>query len=331
MTEIGDGIHRIEAEVGGRPLYLFLFLGERKLLLDAGCSTTVEASILPYLARLGLGPQDLDLLLVTHPDLDHQGGVHALAAANPSLTVACGTLDRALVSDPDAVLERRYGAYRAAHRIGYDDETTAWMREMCGEAQQVDRVFAGGERIELAPGWDLSVFHVPGHSAGHLAVQDSRTGAFFSGDCVQGSVYLGLDGTPKLCPTYTDVDPYLETIERVRTLAPNELHGCHWPAARGLEVDAFLDESRAYVEHLDELVRTCLVEAESGLALRELIARVNERLERPWPPGVAAELVYSLNGHVERLVEEGAARAERAGDGGPIVYRSEESPIGSAA
>ena len=60
---------------------------------------------------------------------------------------------------------------------------------------------------------------------------DERSGALFSGDCVQGSVYLGLDGTPKLCPTYTDVDPYLQTIDRVEALAPSELHGCHWPVA----------------------------------------------------------------------------------------------------
>lgn len=330
MTEIGADIHRIEAEVGGRPLYLFLFLGEQKLLLDAGCSTDVEASILPYLATLGLGPRDLDLLLITHPDLDHQGGVHALAAANPDLTVACGALDRDLVSDPELILERRYLAYVAAHGIGYDQETSDWMREMCGEAHQVDRVFAGGETIELAPGWDLSVLHVPGHSAGHLAVQDSRTGALFSGDCVQGSVYLGLDGTPRLCPTYTDVDPYLETIERVRALAPSELHGCHWPTARGAEVDAFLDESRAYVDRLDELARTCLLEADSGLTLRELIACVNGRLPRPWEPGVAAELVYSLNGHVERLVELGEAEAERDG-GSPVVYHAAGSLAGSAA
>src|SRR5262249_17321504 len=115
MTEISDSVHRIEAEVGGRPLYLFLFLGERKLLLDAGCSTTVEASILPYLDRLGLGPRDLDLLLVTHPDLDHQGGAHALAAANPGLTVACRVLDRDLGSDPEAVLEHAAGPDPRAH------------------------------------------------------------------------------------------------------------------------------------------------------------------------------------------------------------------------
>jgi glyoxylase-like metal-dependent hydrolase (beta-lactamase superfamily II) len=318
--ELLDGIHRIDAEVGGRPLYLFLFLGERNLLLDAGCAPTVAESVLPYLATLGLGPRDIDLLVITHCDVDHQGGAHALATANPDLTIACGALDRELVSDPEAIMARRYGGFGPEHGIDYDGEASAWLREMCGSPQPVDSVFTGGETIELGAGTELRVLHVPGHSPGHIALQDARTGALFSGDCVQGSVYLGLDGTPKLCPTYTDVGPYLRTIELIEALAPNELHGCHWPAARGDEVRAFLDESRAYVEDIDALVRACLDAAPSGLTLRELIERVNERLERPWDPDTAQELVYSLHGHAERL----ATRAGRNADG-HVVYRTRES------
>ncbi len=317
--EILDGIHRIDAEVGGRPLYLFLFLGERNLLLDAGCSTTVAESVLPYLDSLGLDARDLDLLVITHSDLDHQGGVHALASANPDLTVACGALDRDLVSDPDTIMAQRYGAFRVDHGIGYDDETTAWMREMCGSPRPVDSVFAGGESIDLGGNVELRVLHVPGHSPGHLALHDIRTGALFSGDCVQGSVYLGLDGTRKLCPTYTDVDPSLHTIDVIDALAPSELHGCHWPSARGDEVTAFLDESRAYIEHVAALVRTCFAESPDGLTLRELIERVNERLDEPWEPGLAQELVYSVHGHVERQAEHAARNAD-----GHIVYRAKE-------
>ena len=147
--ELLDGIHRIDAEVGGRPLYLFLFLGERNLLLDAGCAPTVAESVLPYLATLGLGAHDVDLLVITHCDVDHQGGAHALASANPDLTVACGALDRELVSDPDVIMARRYHGFRDQHGIDYDDETSAWLREMCGERQPVDSVFAGGETIDL--------------------------------------------------------------------------------------------------------------------------------------------------------------------------------------
>src|SRR5689334_1299778 len=193
MTEVGADIHRIEAEVAGRPLYLFLFLGERRLLLDAGCSTTVAEFVAPYLHGLGLAIEDLDLLVITHSDLDHQGGVDALARENPRLLVACGVLDRELVADPEALVARRYSAYRQ-HGIEYDEEALAWIREMSGAARAVDVGLAGGETIRIGPGFELSVLHVPGHSPGHLALHDGRSRALFSGDCVQGSVYLGLDG-----------------------------------------------------------------------------------------------------------------------------------------
>jgi glyoxylase-like metal-dependent hydrolase (beta-lactamase superfamily II) len=299
MTELVEGVERIELEVGGRPLYLFLFRGERTLLLDAGCAGNAP-------------PLDgLDFLLVTHPDLDHQGGVHALRERNPSLVLCCGLADVPLVSDPDVLVERRYGAFRADHGIAYDDETVAWMRRESGEAERVDVGVVGGETIRLSRDWRLRVLHVPGHSPGHLALFDERSRALFTADCVQGSVYLGLDGTPKLCPTYTAVDPYLATISQIEELAPQELHGCHWPAQRGDDVQAFLDETRAYVEQIDALVRDALAEPRT---LRELIVRVNERLERPWPDGLAQELVYSVHGHAERL-----ATKERRD--GVVVYR----------
>jgi glyoxylase-like metal-dependent hydrolase (beta-lactamase superfamily II) len=312
MSEVVEGVHRIDAEVGGRPLYLFLFLGERRLLLDAGCASSVDEFVLPYLDGLGLSAADLDLLVITHCDLDHQGGTHALRRLNPSLLVGCGALDIPLVSDPDALVERRYGAFRADHEIGYDEETRAWMRRESGEPEPVDMGLVGGEQLRLGPGWDLRVHHVPGHSPGHLAVLDERSGALFSGDCLQGSVYLGLDGTRKLCPTYTDVDPYLATAALVESLAPSEVHGCHWPAQ---DAAAFAGESREYVERVDALVRASLVEPTT---LRELLARVNERLDEPWPPALEQELVYSVNGHVERLVARGLVNAE----GRPVVYRS---------
>lgn len=316
--EVVPGVHRIDAEVGGRPLYLFLFLGELRLLLDAGCSSSVEEFIAPYLAGLGLGIGNLDILVVSHCDLDHQGGAHALKRENPSLLVTCGALDVPLVSDPELLIARRYEAFRADHGIGYDAETLAWFREMCGPAQPVDIGWAGDEILRLCPDWELRFLRVPGHSPGHLAISDRRSGALFSGDCLQGSVYLGLDGTPRLCPTYTHVDPYLETAAAIDSLAPSELHGCHWPAKRGDEVAAFLAETRDYVERIDALVVAGL--SHRPTTLRAVIARVNEQLDDPWRNGLEQELVYSVHGHLERLVERGLASVDR-NENGYLVYR----------
>jgi glyoxylase-like metal-dependent hydrolase (beta-lactamase superfamily II) len=318
-VELVPGVHRIDAEVGGRPLYLFLFLGERRLLLDAGCASTVEEFIVPALAELGLGLADLDVLVVTHSDLDHQGGAGALKQANPSMWVGCGVLDIPLVSDPEALVTRRYQAYVDAHRIGPDERALAWMRAESGSAVRVDLGLCGGELLSLGPGWNLRVLHVPGHSPGHLALFDERSRALFGGDCVQGSVYLGLDGTPKLCPTYTHVEEYLATAAVIESLAPREMHECHWPAARdGSEVAAFLAETRDYVARVDRLVRSSL--AVGPLTLAALIAGVNSQLDDPWPDGLAQELVYSVHGHAERLVSSGVASRALGADG-RVVYQ----------
>ena len=216
---------------------------------------------------------DLDVLVVTHSDLDHQGGAHLLKRANPSLWVTCGVLDIPQVSSPDALIAERYQAYSELHEIAPDDDALAWMRRESGGPVRVDVGWSGGELLELGPDWSVRILHVPGHSVGHVAVYDERSGALFSGDCLQGSVYLGLDGTPKLCPTYTHVDDYLATATLVESLAPRELHGCHWPAARGDEVAAFIAETRDYVEHVDGLVR--------GVPRRAVDPRGADRVRQP--------------------------------------------------
>jgi len=319
-VELVPGVHRIEAEVGGRPLYLFAFVGERRLLLDAGCASTVDEFIAPSLAGLGLRLRDLDVLVVTHSDLDHQGGAQGLKRANPSLWVTCGVLDIPLVSDPEALIAERYQAYSELHGIGPDDGALNWMRQESGGAVRVDVGWSGGELLELGPDWSVRILHVPGHSVGHVAVYDERSGALFSGDCIQGAVYLGLDGEPKLCPTYTHVNDYLATATLIASLAPRELHGCHWPAARGPEVAAFIAETRDYVERVEHLVRACLAEP---LTLEELIACVNQQLSPPWSDEVAPELVYSVHGHVDRLVAVGDATCLK-GPSGRLAYRMAE-------
>jgi hypothetical protein len=112
------------------------------------------------------------------------------------------------------------------------------------------------------------------------------------------------------------VEEYLATAALVQSCMPRELHGCHWPVRRGAEVSAFIGETRDYVQRVDELVRASLAQP---LTLQALIAQINEQLDPPWPDEGAQELVYSIHGHAERLVELGLASRER-GDDGIVVY-----------
>ena len=249
-------MHRIEAEVGGRPLYLFAFLGERRLLLDAGCASTVDEFIAPFLEGLGLGLRDLDVLVVTHSDLDHQGGAHLLKRANPSLWVTCGVLDIPLVSDPEALIAERYQAYAELHGIAPDEGALDWMRRESGGAVRVDVGWSGGELLELGPEWSAcgsctsrvtrsatsrSTTSAPGRCSAATASRARST-----------SDWTGRQSSALRIRTSTTTSRPQRLVE---SLAPRELHGCHWPAARGDEVAAFIAETRDYVEHIDGLVR----------------------------------------------------------------------------
>lgn len=303
--EIAPGIHMITGTVGTRPLQLFLLNGEhRRVLLDTGCAPDPERLVMPYLESLGLGPADLDLVIVTHPDTDHCGGNSAIRKANPKVLIACGEADRELVERPDVLWSRRYNAYCDRHCLCYGEEVRRWNFEMLGSAAPVDFTWTGFGTLRLEPGWVVEIHLTPGHSPGHLSVYDPRSRTVLIGDAVQGSVYLDTEGRPALCPTYLHVDSYLATVRYLRTLGPETLAGCHWPVKRGPEVDAFLAETANFVEMAEREVLAALQCSPSGASLREIIGAVSPRLGG-WPPETSNELMYALSGHVDRLAAIG--------------------------
>jgi glyoxylase-like metal-dependent hydrolase (beta-lactamase superfamily II) len=316
--EIAPNIHLIAALVNTRPLQLFLLIGdERTLLLDTGCAPDPEKYIFPYIKELGMTPADIDIVLITHCDVDHCGGNSALKRANPDALITCGEADRLLVEDPAVMWARRYDKFTEPHGMGYPEASRQWNMENLGEATPVDWTWRGGESLRLGKDWLVEIHHVPGHSDGHLAVFDPRSRTILSGDAVHGAVYLDVDGNPALCPTYLDVDPYLATIEYLRGLGADQLAGCHWPVKRGDEIVAFLDESRQFVEKADTLLLAELDRCEDA-SLQELIAAIAPLLGE-WPRSVDHELKYAINGNIEHLAAHEKVVADRTAN--PVRYR----------
>jgi hypothetical protein len=125
-----------------------------------------------------------------------------------------------------------------------------------------------------------------------------------------------VDGAPALCPTYEDVEAYLETIARVESLAPAELHSGHWPVALGAEVGEFLGASREFVARMDDVL---LQRLETPASLAELCLEV-ERDLGPWDSPTHM-LTFIVHGHIRRLIR---ARAIELLDPGirPPRYRA---------
>jgi len=302
-----ENVYLLEGEVGGRPLYLPLLVGECKtVLVDSGCAWDPDKLILPSLANLNLGPAALSLIINTHCDLDHQGGNYRLKQAAPQTLLCCGDADREQIESPQVIYRLRYDAHRA-DGIFYNGPARKWIQEALGRPQPVDLTFLGGERLRLGPDWEIEIQHLPGHSHGHLGVLDLKHHALFGGDAIHGEVYLNVKGDPALCPTYLHVRAYRQTIRFIEDLGLELYSGCHWPVKRGPEIVEFCNESRNFVKTAERLLLEAMRRPKT---LEELCFEVGPKLG-DWPEAVNAELCYAFGGHLRQLETDGRIRLKR--------------------
>jgi glyoxylase-like metal-dependent hydrolase (beta-lactamase superfamily II) len=161
---------------------------------------------------------------------------------------------------------------------------------------------------ELIPAGDtaLRALHTPGHSPDHYCFVDESARDVFCGDLarVGGTVVIPASQGGSL-------SQYLQSLDRIRSLAPRRLLPGHGPIA--LDPIALLDE---YIRHRFER-ETQIVEAlRSGCRTpEEIVARVYGGLN----PSLRTAAADSVLAHLTKLEEEGGATrvAIPAGDREP--------------
>jgi glyoxylase-like metal-dependent hydrolase (beta-lactamase superfamily II) len=154
-------------------------------------------------------------ILVTHTDVDHIGGVAALAAGT-------GAEVWAPSGEADAL---KNGETRGGMRVGPHDP---------------EHLVSGGDRIVVA-GTAFDVVDVPGHSAGHVAF--FADGHLFSGDLL----FAGSVGRVDLAGG--DWETLLDSVRALLAHFPGDtiVHPGHGPATtleRELQTNPFLRDLR---------------------------------------------------------------------------------------
>ena len=275
MTEIADGIHRIESDLGPRFMCQYVVAGrDRSILVDTGLTDTPGTVIDPYLDRAGLAP---DFVLISHADNDHVGGNRAYRDVHPEAVFACHELDRRWVESNQALVRENYG-WHAAH--GFPampaDELLA---SMSGDAP-VDVGLRGGETIRLGAGRVVEVLHLPGHTLGHLGLWDGQTRSAIVIDAVLADGIYDRAGNKLIPPRYYDVAALRETIARLEALRPELLLTAHYPVLERREALEWLASGRDFLDAVERSVRAA--QAEGAAGLWELTKRVDAELG-PYP------------------------------------------------
>jgi glyoxylase-like metal-dependent hydrolase (beta-lactamase superfamily II) len=275
MTEIADGIYRIESDLGPRFMCQYVVAGrDRSVLVDTGLADTPAAVIDPYLSRAGLEP---DFVLISHADNDHVGGNRAFRDAYPAAVFACHELDRRWVESNEALVRENYGWHAA---YGFPSMDAAELLASMSGDSPVDVGLSGGETIRVAAGRVIEVLHLPGHTPGHIGLWDEHTRAAIIIDAVLADGIYDRAGNKLIPPRYYDLEALRRTIAQLEALEPELLLTAHYPVLERAEALEWLATGRMFVDDVERVVREA--PAEDGDDLWALTQRVDAALG-PFP------------------------------------------------
>jgi glyoxylase-like metal-dependent hydrolase (beta-lactamase superfamily II) len=214
-------------------------------LVDSGIGTGYE-HVLDGMAEVGLAPEDLEHVALTHVHLDHAGGAGYLVDTCPNATVAVHELGARHLVDPGRLVE---GPTRA---VG-----DPW--EFYAEPEPIDadriRELSDGDTVDLGDR-ELRVHHTPGHAPHQVVFEESDDAVVFTADAA-GIYVPTLDRVRHTTPPPTyDQERAVTDVHAIAALEPSVLCYSHFGSA---PTD---DRLRTYADVLTEWVARVAEERE---------------------------------------------------------------------
>jgi glyoxylase-like metal-dependent hydrolase (beta-lactamase superfamily II) len=248
MGLVADGVTEIDTLLGGweHATAGFLVDGPAPVLVETGSQSSVPV-LLDALANLGIGPDDLAGIAVTHVHLDHAGGVGDVARAFPRAVVYVHGLGARHLVDPSRLVASAGRVYGPL------------LDQLYGrlEPTEADRivVLGDGATIELGGGRTLTAVDSPGHAKHHLGYHDSTSGVLFAGDAAGVKLPDGGPLRPATPPPDFDLDLACGSLARFAARRPAAIALAHYGIVPGTPDEILADADSALRAWADEAVR----------------------------------------------------------------------------
>ena len=230
---VGNGVYRIDTE------YLRPGLAASHLVVDDGHAAFVDTGAAPAhprlmqaLTELGVAPDQVDYVFLTHVHLDHAGGAGQLMRALPRARAVLHPRGAPHMVDPAKLIAGTVAVYGEA-----------MYRELYGEIVPVaaDRVILAndGDRIALGSR-TFELLDTPGHARHHYCAHDLDHDDIFSGDTF-GISYRDFDTAagafifPTTTPVQFDPAALHSSVDRLMARRPRRMVLTHFGPVGDLE------------------------------------------------------------------------------------------------
>jgi len=265
ITDLGNDVFQIDTKMAGYQGITagYLIRGSRPCLVETGTAPSAPV-VRKALASLGIGPEDLATVVVTHIHLDHAGGVGDIAAMYPAAEVVVHRKGARHLADPSRLM--------ASARTVYGDALDVLFGVLAPVPASRIAALDDVGTVDLGDGRRLDSHYSPGHAKHHVGLIDSLSGDLYVGDAA--GVYIPETGDlrPATPPPDFDLEVALASLRMFSALRPARLLFSHYGPVD--DVDATL--ARSAEEILVWVERTRAARA-AGLDLDHAVAMVRSQ------------------------------------------------------
>lgn len=201
-------------------------------VLEADDLTIIETSAspsIPYLLNglkeLGIKPEEVKNIIVTHIHLDHSGGAGLLLQSCPNATVYVHPKGERHLADPSRLIMSAKGVYGEDFDRLFDPILPI-------PEGQLKRMEDGG-KLKIGSDRTLTFLHTPGHANHHFSIHDSESNGVFTGDTIGVSypqlLELGVElYLPSTSPNQFHEEAMLQSADRIEALQPDRIYFGHY-------------------------------------------------------------------------------------------------------
>ncbi len=209
----------------------YVILEEELTIVETSASPSIPY-VLKGLNELGLHPEDIKYIIVTHIHLDHAGGVGLLLKECPNAKVVVHPKGARHLINPERLIQ---GA-----KLVYGDKFDALFNPILPVPEEQILIMEDRDTLKIGENCTLQFFDTPGHANHHFSIYDPVSNGIFTGDTF-GIRYQQMEDLgfslflPSTSPNQFDPDAMNKSMELIMSLNVERIYFGHFGMSTDVE------------------------------------------------------------------------------------------------